>query len=51
MQDRNIEEIEQELTTLAGQLNAGNYRWLMLLAEFDARQGYAGWAPRPARTG
>jgi len=42
MQDRNIEEIEQELTTLAGQLNAGNYRWLMLLAEFDARQGYAG---------
>ena len=29
------EELEAQITELAGQLNAANYRWLMLIAEFD----------------
>ena len=35
--------LEQELTTLAAHLNAGNYRFLELLAEFDRRAGHVGW--------
>ena len=38
-----IDELESELTTLAGHLNAGNYRFLKLLSEFERREGYAGW--------
>ena len=38
-----IDELENELTTLAAHLNAGNYRFLKLLAEFDTRGGYRGW--------
>lgn len=38
-----LEQLEDELTTLAGHLNAGNYRFLKLLAEFERREGYAGW--------
>jgi hypothetical protein len=38
-----IDALERELTTLAAHLNAGNYRFLELLAEFDRRAGYAGW--------
>jgi hypothetical protein len=38
-----IEQLESELTTLAGHLNAGNYRFLTLLAEFERREGHAGW--------
>jgi hypothetical protein len=37
-----VETIEIEITTLVGQLNAGNYRFLMLLGEFDERHGYEG---------
>ena len=40
--ERPIESIERELTTLAGHINAANYRFLVLLGEFDARHGYAG---------
>jgi Domain of unknown function (DUF222)/HNH endonuclease len=36
-----LEELEAQITALAGQLNAANYRWLMLIAEFDRRQGWA----------
>lgn len=32
-------ELEAELLTLTGHLNAATYRWLMLLAEFDTRKG------------
>ena len=38
-----IDELENELTTLAAHLNAGNYRFLKLLGEFDRRGGYRGW--------
>src|SRR5262245_65601516 len=34
--------LERELTTLVGHLNAGNYRFLELLAEFDRRGGHVG---------
>jgi hypothetical protein len=37
-----LEALERELTSLAGQLNAGNYRFLVLLAEFDRRRGHVG---------
>jgi hypothetical protein len=36
-----LEELEAQITELAGHLNAANYRWLMLIAEFDRRQGWA----------
>jgi hypothetical protein len=38
-----IDTLERELTTLAAHLNAGNYRFLKLLAEFEHRGGHAGW--------
>jgi len=38
-----IEALEDELSTLAAHLNAGNYRFLELLAEFDRRGGHVGW--------
>lgn len=37
-----IERVEAELCTLAGQLAAGTCRYLELLAEFDAREGWQG---------
>ena len=36
-----LEELEAQITELAGQLNAANYRWLMLIGEFDRRAGWA----------
>jgi hypothetical protein len=30
-------ELITQITELAGQLNAANYRWLVLIAEFDRR--------------
>ena len=36
-----LAELEAQITELAGQLNAANYRWLALIAEFDRRQGWA----------
>lgn len=42
-----IQQIEAEITTLSGQLNAATYRWLTLLAEFDRRQG---WVASGARS-
>jgi hypothetical protein len=41
--DTPLEQLEHELTTLAGHLNAGNYRFLTLLGEFERREGHAGW--------
>lgn len=38
-----LDALESELTTLAGHLNAANFRFLMLLGEFQRREGYAGW--------
>lgn len=36
-----LAELEAQITELAGQLNAANYRWLCLIAEFDRRNGWA----------
>src|ERR1700676_5287665 len=36
-----LEELEAQITALAGQLNAATYRWLVLIAEFDRRLGWA----------
>ncbi len=41
-----IGRVEEELVGLAGQLSAGLCRWLLLLAEFDRREGWAGWGIR-----
>jgi hypothetical protein len=37
-----LESIERELCTLAGQIAAANCRFLYLLADFDAREGWVG---------
>jgi hypothetical protein len=34
------DDLEAQITEMAGQLNAATYRWLMLIAEFDRRQGW-----------
>jgi hypothetical protein len=36
-----LQELEAQITELAGHLNAANYRWLTLIAEFDRRHGWA----------
>ncbi len=36
------DELELQITELTGHLNAANYRWLMLIAEFDQRGGWNG---------
>jgi hypothetical protein len=36
-----LRELEAQITELAGHLNAANYRWLSLIAEFDRRQGWS----------
>src|SRR5215510_16309290 len=38
-----LESLERELTTLAGHLNAGTFRFLRLLREFERREGYTGF--------
>lgn len=35
--------LEAEICELAGHLAAGECRWLLLLGEFDRREGWAGW--------
>ena len=38
---RSIDELAAEICTLTGHINAANHRWLMLIAEFDERKGWA----------
>jgi hypothetical protein len=38
---RPIAELTTEIVTLAGHINAAQYRFLELLAEFDRRQGWS----------
>jgi len=40
------EQLEDQITTLAGQINAANYRFLKLIAEFDRRQAWEGYGIR-----
>jgi hypothetical protein len=46
----NIEEsndqLSDQITTLAGQINAATYRFLKLIAEFDRRQAWSGYGLR-----
>jgi hypothetical protein len=35
-----IEQLESQITELAGHLNAAQYRWLLLIREFDRRKGW-----------
>jgi len=37
------ERLEAEITELAGQLAAGECRWLLLIGEFDRREGWKPW--------
>src|SRR5688500_13044387 len=37
---RSMHELEDQIVELAGHLNAANYRFLSLLAEFDRRKGW-----------
>ncbi len=39
---RSLRDLESEITELTGHLNAATHRWLMLVAEFDARKGWGG---------
>ncbi|MFN9772849.1 MAG: hypothetical protein ACK54X_09530, partial [Burkholderiales bacterium] len=41
-----LPELEARLTELAGHLNAATHRFLVLLAEFDRREGWADGALR-----
>jgi hypothetical protein len=36
-----LRELEAQITELAGHLNAANFRWLSLVAEFDRRHGWS----------
>jgi Domain of unknown function (DUF222)/HNH endonuclease len=38
---RSIENLRNEITRLAGHLNAAHHRFLMLIAEFDRREGWS----------
>jgi len=38
---RSIDELASEICTLTGHINAANHRWLMLVAEFDRRNGWS----------
>jgi hypothetical protein len=41
-----LERLEHEITSIAGQLAATTCRWLLLLAEFDRREGWMTWGSR-----
>jgi hypothetical protein len=41
-----LERLEAEITELAGQLAAGECRWLALVAEYDRRHGHESWGCR-----
>ena len=38
---RSIDELATEICTLAGHINAANHRFLVLVAEFDRRNGWS----------
>jgi len=40
-QDRPIRELEAEITELSGHLNAAQHRFLLLIAEYDRRNGWS----------
>ena len=38
---RSIDELASEICTLSGHINAANHRWLLLVAEYDRRNGWS----------
>ena len=40
------DQLADQITLLAGQINAANYRFLKLIAEFDRRQAWSGYGLR-----
>src|SRR5437879_13076342 len=38
-----LEYLESEITALAAHVNAALCRWLLLVAEYDRREGWASW--------
>jgi hypothetical protein len=42
-EQRSLEQLENEICELAAHLAAATCRWLLLIAEFDARGGWAEW--------
>lgn len=40
------DQLADQITTLAGQINAANYRFLKLIAEFERRKAWAGYGLR-----
>ncbi|MCC7076936.1 MAG: DUF222 domain-containing protein [Acidimicrobiia bacterium] len=44
--ERPLEVIEREITTLAAHINAATCRWMLLVAEFDRRLGWATWGAK-----
>src|SRR5918996_5150348 len=43
---RPLELLEREITALACEIHAATCRWLELVAEYDAREGWAQWGCR-----
>jgi hypothetical protein len=41
-----LELLEREITSLATQIYAATCRWLCLVAEYDAREGWASWGAK-----
>ena len=41
--EKPLETLEREITQLASEIHAATCRWLGLIAEFDRREGWAGW--------
>src|SRR4051812_38034258 len=41
--DLSTNDLAAQIIELAGHLNAANHRWLMLIAEFDRRNGWSDW--------
>ena len=38
-----VERLEGEIAELAAHVNAATCRWLLLVGEFDRREGWARW--------
>src|SRR5688500_10119142 len=41
-----LEVLEREITSLATQIHAATCRWLCLVGEYDAREGWATWGAK-----
>ena len=46
-----VDELQDEITTLASHIYAGTCRWLELVGELDRRGSWAEWVAAPAPSG